>query len=485
MGEHVWHVDELTISLHGMPRVRAVCISIITGAAPVRLGVSSRGMTNHMQGTSDWAERVGAVFDTRPRVSINGGKSWIPRPEEELLANAIAYPGVHVCLDGPSGSGKTSLARTLFTKRRARGRHIYARLSNSTTWSSFKTQLVERSSSRKDADQGTSVKVGLKDLIPYLEFEGALSVGSLVKRAKRAEILEHLHIPEIADILTAEKLILAVDDCEQASDEMIRMLADLCKELSDRSTDSHAKLVLIGTNDIYRRLINANISIKGRIDEVTLCSVQDRFAGWKFITEGLTQLGLRNPDEDKFIQEDKLKLARDAVYDAADGLPKSIVQLGRTLGLRGESRTRVSFADIQAAAQDVTCRTFHDYRREYRALMFALRKKPELQLVCRWMFQHGVVSRHSFSEMAEDLRKNATYGILDDVVEALVDAQFLIRTGKDGDVFFARDPLLAHTLGVALETPAKVGADASFFGNGKHQLLLPFTSTKDPDHQAG
>lgn len=87
--------------------------------------------------------------------------------------------------------------------------------------------------------------------------------------------------------------------------------------------------------------------------------------------------------------------------------------------------------------------------------------------------------------MAEDLHKLVTYKILDDVLEDLEKLNFLVRTGKDYDVFFAKDPLLAHTLGVAIETPNKVGITSDYFWRGAYQLLLPFTSEKDPTHYRG
>lgn len=65
----------------------------------------------------------------------------------------------------------------------------------------------------------------------------------------------------------------------------------------------------------------------------------------------------------------------------------------------------------------------------------------------------------------------------------LSDLAFLVVTGTESNVFFARDPLLAHTLGVALSQPAKCGIDDTYFDVRTRQLMLRFPGPKDPEHR--
>jgi len=111
------------------------------------------------------------VFDIRPRVAVNDISRWMERKEEKKLRSAIVRPGMHVCLYGPSGSGKTSLAKTILARLKAKGeKFIFVRLNHSSTWRSFKSQIVENRQAKAAAEKVFGVKIGIKNLLPYLEF---------------------------------------------------------------------------------------------------------------------------------------------------------------------------------------------------------------------------------------------------------------------------------------------------------------------------
>jgi hypothetical protein len=74
---------------------------------------------------------------------------------------------------------------------------------------------------------------------------------------------------------------------------------------------------------------------------------------WKFICDGLVELRLADPRTDNFISNEQRRECRRWVEYAADGLPKSIVKLGRKIAERGVSRNRVSHADIIETAKDM------------------------------------------------------------------------------------------------------------------------------------
>ena len=173
----------------------------------------------------------------------------------------------------------------------------------------------------------------------------------------------------------------------------------------------------------------------------------------------------------------------DWIDNAADGLPKSIVRFGKIIAEKGEYRNRVSYTDIKNSATEMTKRNFRHYRSRYRALVYSLKNDRLLQDVCIWMFNQGASRIHKLDDIAEDLREFATYALFEEAISTLANKNFIVITGIDKNIFFAQDPLLAHTIGVALKDPGKCGVDGTFFGkdNETRQLLLRFTGPKDPE----
>lgn len=446
--------------------------------------------------SDNWSNRIGTVFDSRPRVAVDDLSRWMTRREEKLFRNAVVCPGVHVCLYGPSGSGKTSLAKTMLGRlyNNKRMRYIYTRLNHNSTWESFKSQIIENKQAKKESGKALGVKVGIKSLIPYLEFSGEVGGGTLGGVPSRTEVVQAINIPVLSQFLIDSNVMLVIDDVNFASDDLLLTLTDLAKELTDNSGDSNAKVVFVGADDIFLRIIDINDSLKDRTEEVSLGSVRGDDKGsyivrydlvWKFIADGLVQLGLNDPRKDKGINKEQLKDVVGWINHAADGLPKSIVRLGRVIAEKGEYRNRVSYSDILESAEEMTKRNYRHYRSKYRALVYALRKDQVIQEVCLWMFARGASRIHTIDDMAEDLHDYASYAMFEEAIEILREKDFVTVTGGERNVFFARDPLLAHTIGVALKEPEKCGVDKSYFSNDPalNQMLLRFTGDRDPENR--
>lgn len=447
------------------------------------------------QNADVWSNRVSKVFNPKPRIATENDTRWIPRNEESKLRRAIASDGVHACLYGPSGSGKTSLAKTVLVRMGRRGKnHIYVRINNSTTWTSFKSQIIENKQSRADTDSPTGIKIGIKNLLPYIEFSGALEDSSLRSAQDRTKIVESLTLSQVANILVDAGICLVVDDVNFAKDDLLRDLTDLAKEITDHPAESPAKILFVGADDIFLRIVRTQSSLKDRMDEIALGSIEDpegarrqlkRDRVWRFIADGLEQLGLSRPEADKHVKPDELWLCMQAIEHAADGLPKSIIRLGRSIAEKGLGRNRVSVSDIQTAANEMTLRNFQYYRSNYRTLIEHLRRDKLLPEICIWMFKQGASRIHQVDHLAEDLRTTASYFLVEESLIALSDMDFLVLTGSAGSVFFARDPLLAHTLGVALSFPKQCGIEENYFGADQavKQLFLRFSSPNDPENQ--
>ena len=75
--------------------------------------------------------------------------------------------------------------------------------------------------------------------------------------------------------------------------------------------------------------------------------------------------------------------------------------------------------------------------------------------------------------------------MFDEGLSYLSEVDFVVITGAENNVFFAADPLLAHTIGVTLENPAVLGMQTDYFDRDKNagQLLLKFYGERDPDYR--
>ncbi len=439
-----------------------------------------------------WAQRVGEVFDVRPRVAIDDLTGWIERREEKKFRDAVVSPGMHVCLYGPSGSGKTSLAKSTIGRLHRRGfKFIYSKLNHNSTWSKFKSQIVENKNAI-DPTRPFSYKIGIKNLIPYLEIETHSDSDFAGAADARSGIIDLIDIRHIANYLNDYEIGLAIDDLNFADDELLENLTSLAKEITDNSSSDRTKIIFIGADDVFLRIMELADSLRDRTEEIALGSIRgdDGNAStirddkvWNYIADGLVQLKLTDPRKDKYFPKDQIISAKRWIEYAADGLPKSIVMLGRRIAEKGERRNRVSYSDMMDSAKEMVNRNFRLYRSRYRTLFYLIKKNPIADQVCAWMFKNGASRIHTLEEISEDLNEVATYSMFDEAIKFLSDAKFLVVSGAENNVFFARDPLLAHTIGVALENPSIIGVAQNYFskdGNAQ-QMLLRFVGNKDPE----
>lgn len=155
-------------------------------------------------------------------------------------------------------------------------KYVYVRINHSMGWTQFKSQIMENKQTKGELDEATGVKLGISNLLPYIEFTGAVSEGGLRTAAGRAGIIESLTLMHIAQVLIDSGLVLVLDDLNFASSELLRMLTDLAKEITDHSiSNSSAKVVFVGADDIFLSIIKAEPSLKDRMDEVALGSIED------------------------------------------------------------------------------------------------------------------------------------------------------------------------------------------------------------------
>lgn len=427
-----------------------------------------------------WEQEVSEVFDLTPRNGYTH-RLWLPRPEQLDLYKALLHPTRHVCIDGPSGSGKSSLALT--ERHRAGLSFKYVRVSDSTTWPRFCKKLVTKTRRMKPRF-AVGLKGGVHAGLPAFEGEAKLELEAEDGRSK-AQIAAEWTVGDASEAILDQGITVIIDDLERAKDELIVDLADLAKEMVTDSRLDGAKLVLVGTDDVYDRMIKANGSLKGRMKVISLGafpSTRDNNASWTYLTRGFEALGktyypgskalkrvrsrvkTTKGDQPKTSERD---LCIEAVFHAADGLPKSLTELGYEITA---STTREAVTVGAAAIIDAASKMFRakvdGLRLEYPQLQKVLKGDLYTRKVLAHLLFQGTGRIHSESRLVTDLAHQIPADQIRTSVGVLISEEILVRTGDDRAHLYFKDLDLAHTLSVLAVRPdlcARYGVNPRIF----------------------
>jgi hypothetical protein len=412
----------------------------------------------HVVRKDEWVAKVGQVFNTEPRIGTLKRTVWLPRDEAMgRLSDAFRREGAHVCVDGPSGVGKSSLAMTFCSRDAVR--HVTVQVTASMTWAEFCRQLV---SPQENAETsiGAEVELGIDKGLPTGKLK--FSLGAKY-RASDAELLRREAVNwtehDVASELQEAKAALLIDDSERASHELLVRIADLAKVLTQRPRAWNVKLIVIGADDVYRRLLDSNPSLDERILQVTVGAFTARDDSWNFMKLGFEKLGLTHPgnstDQAEVLQ---LFAARKDVYYAADGLPKTLNRLAQEIAINVYPSDTVKAYDINRVASRMRKENWQRYSAEYPNLVDLLRANVAVTDLVRYMYRTGVTRVHRFTEVARHLAQASVADAtpfhleaeIDTAIDLLTAAKFVTRTGRGGEIFFVRKPAAAHAFGLAL-----------------------------------
>ena len=409
-----------------------------------------------------WAGKVGRVFDTRPRVASRT-TVWLERKSAyDSLANAVEQPGMHVCLDGPTGVGKTSLIHTYIAKERLR--HCALMITQATTWADLCRRLIG-SPSNAETSNSAELEAGIANGLPSAKFKVYLGskdrpLDDLTYADKLATTwTEH----DVAKQLASSDLALIIDDLERAGDGLLTRIADLCKLLTQGYVSQNSKIVMVGSGDVYVRLHRANPALDERVAQVSLGAFKHPNDSRIFLQRGFERLFLRHPWNSvipkEFEQRDK---CRDAVWEAADGLPKSLNRLGYDIGVRGRDRSGISAADIFECSQAMIEEHWLQYSQEFPDVLEVLEASPAAAQALKCMYEDGITRIHKIGRVISQAsirdkdQPPFSRNEVDAGIEKLVESGFIVRTGKSSELLFVKHPAAAHTLGVVMRDPSKV-----------------------------
>jgi hypothetical protein len=268
---------------------------------------------------------------------------------------------------------------------------------------------------------------------------------------------------DIARRLCELNASLYIDDVERANDLLICRLSDLCKLLTQGYVTDNAKIVLVGSGEVYRRFYRKNPSLDERLLQVSLGAFKHPYDSWKFITKGFEKLRLRHPGNSEFVRQHMGRAnCITAIWEAADGLPKSLNRLGQEIALKAIGRSGVTVTDILTESNKMIEDHWKEYGNEFADVVDFLEKTPVAVAVLRCFYLEGIARIHQFNHIVSRItannkeeRTSHTPEEVNDAIDKLVEMNFFIRTGKSGEIIFTKQPAAAHTLGVVMRDPSR------------------------------
>jgi len=400
----------------------------------------------------EWSNQVGQVFNTKPRDGSSNNIFWVNRGKiEDLLGLVLHNPGVHICIDGPTGTGKSSLAIT--TLNRFRINYNLVQITSSMTWQGFCRELID-SGSNKGKSYSTKFAVGLKNGLPTFMLES--EAGSQERQADNIDLMnkiaEQTNEHDICRSLANHNILLFIDDFERAKPDLTVRIADMCKLLTQSFQNSYSKIVIAGTDDICRRLYEANASLEGRLEQISVGTFGDPGESWNFIKKGFDELKLLHPGNSKIKEErDSLPNSISVIYEAADGLPKSLNQLGRSIAINARITSKghryINASDIRDSAKEHFNKALRSQDRKFRPILEFIRGNVIAQVVLNHLYTQGIGHIHNWSEITTALQHEFSEQQIDQAVKELIKLNFLVRTGAQDDILFTTEPEFAHIFG--------------------------------------
>jgi hypothetical protein len=424
-----------------------------------------------------WQKVVGQVFNTQPRDGSRKDSLWVKRGgAEETLTLLLQNPGVHICVDGPTGSGKSSLAITVLNRFRINYNLI--QMTSSMTWQDFCRELID-SGSNEEISCSTKFVIGLKNGLPTFMLER--EAGSQERQADNIDLAykmsERANEHDICKSLAIHNILLFIDDFERAKPELATRIADMCKLLTQSYQNIYSKILVVGTDDICRRLYAANASLEGRLEQISVGTFAGPGESWQLLSQGFDKLDIRHPGNSKFPRERELiKDCTRAVYEAADGLPKSLNQLGRSISIKAQDRPGVTASDILATAEEQFIKALRSQGRKFRPILKCINESIVVQEIIGYLYKEGIGKIHNLSEISMALMGEFGEQQIEQAVKELVQLNFLVRTGEQDDILFTTQPEFAHIFGLIISrTSIYMGKPyvQKFMGQLTPQLVLP------------
>jgi hypothetical protein len=170
---------------------------------------------------------------------------------------------------------------------------------------------------------------------------------------------------------------------------------------------------------------------------------------------GFQRLAKFHPGNSRYAKPgDEMKAMR-AVYLAADGLFKTLTELGVEICKAVGSETRgVPLQMIEKICSAFEARNFGKYRQRFSDIHRLAEQNPVTAAVLLYINNHGLGQIYTRDDIEEGLSQYGR-GLVEDAILALWKSDFLVMTGESNQKIFIKNPSWAHTLRVYLSDESK------------------------------
>ncbi len=402
-----------------------------------------------------WMEMVSEVFDTNPRNGNSSQTVWLSRRKlEKLLDDELFTRGRHICVDGCSGCGKSSLVITSLLRHKIP--YTTVQVTRTMTWSTFCRQLIAKPK-RTERSARIGADAEWKGLFPSgkLRFELGMGRDENVTHEYWERIVSSASEHDIAQAVAAQDCVVLVDEFERAKPELASSVSEVCKILTQTHVSKFAKLVILGADDVYKKLYDAYSTLDNRLVQISIPTLPGPGESWKYLKLGFAKLGKFHPGNSKYAGKGDEEAAVRAMYCAADGLFKSLTELGVEICRCVGPKTRgITLSHMKQVCDATERKNYSKYRSRFAAIHRLASRNPVAVAVLIHMNQNGLGQMHNREEI-EDALVQYGKGLVDDAILALWKDDFLVMTGDSNQRLFIKNPSWAHTLRVYLSDPGK------------------------------
>lgn len=403
----------------------------------------------------DWMTSVSEVFDVDPR---NGNKTstvWLKRGTLERQLEADLFTrGRHICRDGCSGAGKSSLVITTLLKHQIPFTSV--QIGRRMDWHGFCKQLLAKPH-RKDREIRAGGSAEWSGLLPTAKIE--FSIGNSPDEKQTLELWERKVAAatehDIAQAIAQQNSIVLLDEFERAQPELANSVSEVCKILSQTFRSEMGKFVILGADDVYKKLYDTYSTLDSRLIHISIPTLPDPRDSWAYLAMGFKKLRKFHPGFSNIQDRPAVVDAMQCVYGAADGLFKTLTELGVEIcKAAGPNCREISLATIRRVCAEMEANNFSKYRTQFSKFHNLSALNPAVAAVLLHINNHGLGQVHDRNKIIDAL-ESLGRGLVEDAILSLWKHEFLVMTGASNEKLFVKNPSWAHTLRVYLADPQK------------------------------
>lgn len=260
---------------------------------------------------------------------------------------------------------------------------------------------------------------------------------------------------DIAKAIAEQDCIVLLDEFERAQPDLATSVSEICKMLTQTYSSRMGKLVILGADDVYKKLYDAYSTLDNRLVQISIPTLPSPQQSWRYLRLGFEKLGKFHPGSSKFAKPEDVKQAIHAIYNAADGLFKSLTELGIDICRNvGEETKGISLTVLRKVCASTEEKNFGKYRSRFSDIHRLAQRNPVAIAILTHMNNTGLGKVHNREDIENGLRPYGK-GLIDDAIMALWKGDFIVITGESNQKIFLKNPSWAHTLRVYLADPHK------------------------------